>query len=68
MSVVHESEAQRLGDAAPGTVRIESQRFFVACAGNTWLELEEVQLEGKKRLSAAEFLRGNPHAADARLG
>ncbi len=68
MSVVHESEAQRLGDAAPCTVRIESQQFFVACAGNTWLELEEVQLEGKKRLSAAEFLRGNPHAADARLG
>ncbi|MGB0062994.1 MAG: methionyl-tRNA formyltransferase [Terracidiphilus sp.] len=68
MSVMHESEAQRLGDAAPGTVHIESYQFFVACAGNTWLELKEVQLEGKKRLNAAEFLRGNPLAADARLG
>jgi methionyl-tRNA formyltransferase len=33
-----------------------------------WLELLEVQLEGKKRLTAAEFLRGNPLAPDARLG
>jgi methionyl-tRNA formyltransferase len=43
-------------------------RLFAACADNTWLELLEVQLEGKKRLSAAEFLRGNPLDADARLG
>jgi methionyl-tRNA formyltransferase len=38
------------------------------CAEDTWLELLEVQLEGKKRLPAAEFLRGNPLGADARLG
>ena len=31
-----------------------------ACAEETWLELLEVQLEGKKRLAAAEFLRGTP--------
>ena len=34
--------------------------------GNTWLELIELQLEGKKRLAAAEFLRGMP--AGVRLG
>ena len=68
LGVVHEGEAERLGLAAPGSVRIENHRLFVACAGNTWLEIAEVQLEGKKRLDAAEFLRGNPLAADARLG
>jgi methionyl-tRNA formyltransferase len=68
MAVVHESFAGQLGSAAPGTVRIENQRFFACCAGNTWLELLEVQLEGKKRLGAAEFLRGNLLAADAHLG
>jgi methionyl-tRNA formyltransferase len=52
----------------PGRVCVDSGRFFAACAENTWLELLEVQLEGKKRLSAAEFLRGNPLGADARLG
>jgi methionyl-tRNA formyltransferase len=52
----------------PGQVHIENHRLFVRCAGNTWLELVEVQLEGKKRLPAAEFLRGTPLAPGARLG
>jgi methionyl-tRNA formyltransferase len=52
----------------PGGICVESDRFFVMCAEDTWLELLEVQLEGKKRLPAAEFLRGNPLGADARLG
>jgi methionyl-tRNA formyltransferase len=47
---------------------VENHRLFVACAGNTWLELFEVQLEGKKRLAAAEFLRGNALADGMRLG
>jgi methionyl-tRNA formyltransferase len=68
MSAMHESETEWLGIAAPGSVRVENHRLFVACAGNSWLELKEVQLEGKKRLDAAEFLRGNPLAPDARLG
>jgi methionyl-tRNA formyltransferase len=51
-----------------GRIFVEDHRFFVACAENTWLELLEVQLEGKKRMTAAEFLRGNPLSADARLG
>ncbi len=68
MAVVHESFAQQLGVAPPGSVRIENHRLFAGCAGDTWLELLEVQLEGKKRLEAAEFLRGNALAADARLG
>ena len=68
MAVVHESFAEQLGIAAPGSVRVQNERLFACCAGNTWLELLEVQLEGKKRLDAAEFLRGNPLAADARLG
>ncbi|HEY1159767.1 MAG TPA: methionyl-tRNA formyltransferase [Terracidiphilus sp.] len=60
------------GAAVPGQIRIENHRLFVACAGDTWLELLEIQLEGKKRLAAAEFLRGagiaNGLAANTRLG
>jgi methionyl-tRNA formyltransferase len=52
----------------PGQIRIEDHRLLVACAGNTWLELVEVQLEGKKRLAAAEFLRGIALPANARFG
>ena len=52
----------------PGQIRIVDHRLLVACAGNTWLELVEVQLEGKKRLAAAEFLRGITLPANAWLG
>ena len=63
------AESAIVGSAMdPGRVYINGGRFFAACAGNTWLELLEVQLEGKKRLGAADFLRGNPLGADARLG
>lgn len=54
--------------AEPGRIVVEGQRILAACAGNTWLELLEVQLEGKKRITATEFLHGNPLPAHARLG
>lgn len=54
--------------APAGAVQVENGRLFAACAGDTWLELIEVQLEGKKRLPAAEFLRGMPSISGARLG
>ena len=54
--------------AEPGRIQIENHRLFVACAGNTWLEFLELQLEGKKRLGVAEFLRGNQIHEDQRLG
>jgi methionyl-tRNA formyltransferase len=60
--------AAPLGVAEPGRLQIGDGRLFAACAEDTWLELLELQLEGKKRLAAVEFLRGNPLAADARLG
>lgn len=68
MAAVQGGEAERLGADAPGAVRVENHRMFAACAGNSWIELIEVQQEGKKRLYAEEFLRGNPLAPDTRLG
>jgi len=55
-------------DAPPGQIYIHDHRMFAACARGTWIELIEVQLEGKKRMSAADFLRGMPHGLTARLG
>jgi methionyl-tRNA formyltransferase len=54
--------------ALPGQLHVENNRLFVRCAEDTWLEIVELQLEGKKRLQAAEFLRGNPLAPNAQLG
>jgi methionyl-tRNA formyltransferase len=53
--------------ADSGQLVIGDHRIFVACAANTWLEMVELQIEGKKRLPAAEFLRGMPIAPGMRL-
>jgi methionyl-tRNA formyltransferase len=42
----------------PAEIKIEGDRLLVGCGQGTALELIEVQLEGKKRISAAEFIRG----------
>jgi methionyl-tRNA formyltransferase len=60
--------ASPAGASQCGQLFIGDRRLLVACAGNTCLELLELQLEGKKRLSAAEFLRGMPLADGVRLG
>ena len=39
---------------------LRSQNEFVVAAGKGALSLCEVQLEGKRRMSASEFLRGHP--------
>ena len=53
----------------PGCVVItQDEQLAVACAENTWIELIEVQLEGKKRLPAKEFLRGAHLVTGMQLG
>jgi methionyl-tRNA formyltransferase len=73
MAPVHESSSSDLGvtepdSIGPGSILIENGRMLAACADNTWLEFQEVQLEGKKRMPVAEFLRGNPLPPGTRLG
>jgi len=50
-----------------GTLCVDGDRLFVACGGFTTLVLDEVQVEGKRRISAAEFLRGHQVKTDERL-
>jgi methionyl-tRNA formyltransferase len=54
--------------AEPGALHIDRARLFASCAQHTWIELEEVQLEGKKRMAAADFLNGHPLRSGDRLG
>ncbi len=68
MAVAADSILSAASVAQPGEIHVENHRLFASCAGETWLELIEVQLEGKKRLTAAEFLRGTQLAEHAWLG
>jgi methionyl-tRNA formyltransferase len=54
--------------APPGEMMVEGNRLFVASGSSTRLELLEVQMEGKKRLPVADFLRGAGLLAHERLG
>jgi methionyl-tRNA formyltransferase len=47
-----------LGPASPGELLAERGRLYAAAGTSTWIELLEVQLEGKKRMPVADFLRG----------
>jgi methionyl-tRNA formyltransferase len=41
----------------PGTIKVENFEMFVATK-NTWLKIEELQLEGKKRMDTRSFCLG----------
>lgn len=47
-----------LNHVQPGEAIIQGGRFFIACS-NGFIEITELQMEGKKRMTAEEFLRGN---------
>jgi methionyl-tRNA formyltransferase len=49
----------------PSELLAQADRLLVGCAHNTSLELLEIQLEGKKRSSAPDFVRGyRPHPGE----
>jgi methionyl-tRNA formyltransferase len=52
----------------PGEILLSQGRWFVACGERTLLEVVEVQLEGKKRMLAADFLRGHALKSGEKLG
>ncbi len=51
----------------PGELRIEQDRLFAGCA-DAALELLEVQMEGKKRMPARDFLHGFQVMSGERVG
>jgi methionyl-tRNA formyltransferase len=52
----------------PGQMLVEQGTLFVACGQGSWLELVEVQMEGKRRMTAGEFLRGHAIESGTPLG
>lgn len=54
---IYTSKISDLTGTVPGEV-VSADPLVVSCAGGTTIELKEVQLEGKRRMSAADFSRG----------
>ena len=66
LKVVEAAPAEGGSGEAPGTV-VESGKHLAVACGEGLLYLVEVQMEGKKRMSAADFLRGHKVQVGTRL-
>jgi methionyl-tRNA formyltransferase len=62
-------KASALERALPASeLKVEDDRLFVGCSQRTAIELDELQLEGKKRTTASDFIRGYRPAPGEKLG
>jgi methionyl-tRNA formyltransferase len=71
--IVHRMSLASQNSIAPGILQVCDGQMLVGCGagadGNsTAIVLDEVQLEGKRRMAAAEFLRGFQLRSGERLG
>ena len=53
---------------APGELAVEGTRLVAGCGQGTALELIEIQIEGKRRMSAPDFINGYRPMPGERLG
>jgi methionyl-tRNA formyltransferase len=54
--------------AAQGTIKVEKNETLCVAVQNGYVYLEEVQLEGKKRMNIRDFLRGASLSTRERMG
>ena len=64
---IHKTSVSDIKGTTPGKI-ISVSPLIVSCADNTALEILEVQLEGKKKMNADEFLRGHKIGINKILG
>jgi methionyl-tRNA formyltransferase len=67
-AVPNEAVPSTAGDALPGTILAVSGSVYVECGAGTRLTLTSVQLEGRKRITAREFLNGTRPTPGERFG
>ena len=60
--------ASGLGPLAPGEVKIAGEDLLLGCGEGSTLEVLELQPEGKRRMSAKDFIHGYRPRAGERLG
>ena len=66
---VHRAEpVQPPSGLTPGTIAVDGAHLLAGCGQGTALDLIEIQIEGKRRMSAPEFINGYHPKAGDRLG
>ena len=59
LKIYKSAKTGRVSDLPPGRILIEGKALYVACQDGELLQLLEVQVAGKKRMTAQDFLNGN---------
>ena len=65
---VHGARASEPIAGVPGELLVKGDQLIAACGSNSALELLAVQIEGKKKMLARDFLNGYRPVAHERLG
>jgi len=60
--------AYGMGPLVPGEMKAAGEDLFLGCGGGTALQVMELQPEGKRRMSAKDFIHGYRPKAGERLG
>jgi methionyl-tRNA formyltransferase len=59
LKIFKSAKTGRVSALPPGRLLIEGKSLYVACLNGELLQLVELQLAGKKRMSASDFLNGS---------
>ena len=66
--ILHRMHIGTATNIEPGVLSVLGDEMTAGCGDNTTIVLDEVQMEGKRRMPAAEFLRGFQVRSGERLG
>ncbi|HEV2645059.1 MAG TPA: methionyl-tRNA formyltransferase [Acidobacteriaceae bacterium] len=66
--IAHRVSLSTHTDVEPGLLHVHNDQLVAGCGEGTSIQLDEVQLEGKRRMAASEFLRGFQVRSGERLG
>jgi methionyl-tRNA formyltransferase len=66
--IVHRMSLTSPSNIQPATLHVFDDRLLAGCGDGTSVVFDEVQMEGKRRMSASEFLRGFQVSSGERLG
>jgi len=59
MKIFKSTIVEEASEGLPGELMSDNKSFLYIQTGNSWLSIDELQLQGKKRMNIEEFLRGN---------
>ena len=60
--------AHAAASAEPGVAHVDHGHLYASCGEGSWIAMEEIQLEGKKRMPSEDFLRGFALKSGDRFG